>query len=228
MGSRDRAAEAIKNTTVEGPVRARALRALAQVDLSGKPFTIVHEGTRRQSDAVVKVLREAGIMEPAGKPAPGMRASYRVAGEFRAITPKSAPHTSADAKQDAHNTGVRTTVLWEDVARAHYDELYELLPAAEDSWRSEEAQRAEQLRDAAIASGVDVDGKIGAAVELIIWSLACYTDGLTVQDFGLELDEVSFSDRTLKNALAELKDAGIVEVIGGGPKPALYRAILPA
>lgn len=225
MGSRDRAAEAIRTSTIEGPVRARAIRALAQVDFSGKPFTIVHEGTRRQSDAVVKVLREAGIMEPAGKPAPGMRASYRIADAYKV---REVSHTRAEVRQDTHDGGVRTTALWSEAPVANYAELYELIPGVEDSWKSEEAQRAEQLRDAAIGFGVETEGKIGAAVELIIWSLACYPDGLTLQDFGLELDEVSFSDRTLKNALAELKDAGIVEVIGGGPKPALYRAILPA
>lgn len=214
---------AIEAITPEGPVRARAIRALAQVDRTGRAFTIVHEGTRRQSDTVVKVLREAGIMEPAGRPSPGMRASYRITDELKMGAP-----TVADAVKNAHEEGARTTVLWSEVPIARYDELYELLPAVEASWKSEDAQRAESMMDRAIAFGVETEGKIGAAVELIIWSLACYTDGLTIQDFGLELDEVSFSDRTLKNALAELKDAGIVEVIGGGPKPALYRAIYPS
>lgn len=220
MGSIDRAAEAIRTATIEGPVRARTLSALAQVDLSGRPFKLFLEGTRRQADAVIRTLRDAGIIERVSKSAPGVKTTYRVAEIYKVRLPA---RISAKPVQDAHEEGVRTTV--ED-NRELISELYDILPAVEESWKSEEARLIESLKDRALAHGVDVDGKIGAAVELIISSLVYYSDGLTVRDFGLELEEVSFSDRTLKNALAALKTAGIIEVIGGGPKVAIYRAVI--
>lgn len=214
------AIEAIRAHTVEGPVRERAIAALAQVDGSGKGFKLFLEGTRRQADATLKALREAGIIQTVAKPRPGVKAVHVATDSYTdEVCDATADEVRSDAKgvQNAHAYSYQPSEWAPSFA---YEEGMRLIEAPGYTPPGEDVFK--KLRAKATAAGVESEGKLGDAVDTVLWSLAIFPAGLTFEDFSLEGAQGSFSKRTLETAIAALKAASMLEVIGTGRQPRLY------
>lgn len=223
MDARNRAIEAIRQITPEGAVRSRAISAVGQIETSGEPFKLFLQGTRRQGDAVLKVLRDAGIIETAAAAKPGIKAYHRAQLAFRDARDAS----EAEPEQKAHEDGARLESSSGYAPTAiSYDELYAMLPAVEATWTTPASFKVRQLRARAAAAGIETEGKIGAAVDTVLWTVALFHGvGVSFADFSLEGAGITFSERTLKSAIAQLVAAEIVKVEGSGPQARTYSLV---
>lgn len=205
MDAKSRAIEAIVAVTTEGPVRERAIAAVAQLNTQGTAFRIYLTGSKRQSDATLRALKEAGVIATVTRAKPGAKATYVTTEEFR--------DEVAVQKQDAHPEGA--PIPFESFFDAYsdlVDQLYPTLDELQESWKLPVQQRYEGLAAAALVEGIETEGKKGDAVDTVLWTLSLMEDGVTIEDFSLEGRFHTYSIRTLREALADLKAVGIVRV----------------
>ena len=226
------AREAVQNATVEGPVRKRALDALAQVDGTGRSFKLFIEGSKRQIDCTLKALKEAGVIKVVTRSRPGFKAIYRVTeGFMNDFTLAQEPTEESDETVDGlfprlvDDAWVKVQMppvkptQWKYVASV-WVPRFSVEEGREPSLTSEDIFRS--LRRIATSKSIEADGKIGNAIDTVLWTIAVFPAGVSFSDFSLEGDSGPFSERTLKSALAQLKTAGIIEVHGTGRQPRVY------
>ena len=225
------AREAVQNATVEGPVRKRALDALAQVDGTGRSFKLFIEGSKRQIDCTLKALKEAGVIKVVTRSRPGFKAIYRVTEGFmndftlaQEPTEESGdpeayfPRLIDDSWLELQMPPVKPS-QWKYVASV-WVPRFSIEEGRDPSLTSEDVFRS--LRRIATSKGIEADGKIGNAVDTTLWTIAVFPIGVSFNDFSLEGEHGEFSERTLKTAIAQLKAAGIIEVHGTGRQPRVY------
>lgn len=226
MDARARAIEAITKITIEGPIRERAIRAVGQISTNGVPFKLFLDGTKRQNDHTIRVLKESGAIEPFTKAKPGVKATYVAAEDFRDSDTHSAALVRdiigsrsevASSWQDAHLIGI----AFESFSDAY--PTISQLDEIEESWKSPAAAEHDRLVAAASAKGVSFDGTIGDAADTVLWTIASMGSP-SFADFPNEGRSHRYGERTLRSAIKQLRDAGIIEVIRG--RVALYMAIV--
>lgn len=208
--AKDRAIDAIKAATIEGPVRVRTIKAVAQIDTSGKAFKLFLDGTRRQGDAVLKALKEAGVITTVRQAKPGVKAQYAVTDEYKEEV--IVPEYEEDATEAELEARYQKMV----------DQIYPTLDELQESWELSPGLKHAALREAVEGSQGYLEGKLGDAVDSILWALIIFPDGVTAEDFSLEGESGEFSERTLKSAIATLKAAGVVGVRGAGRQVRKY------